>query len=192
MEQIEAITAVHHPVRRRIYDYLSLHGASQVTTLARELGLQVGSVSHHLRMLKRAGVVEPAPDRTGDRRTSWWQPSRQGLSWSAEDFSDSPADALLAREAERANVETHVGRLRAWHRRTAPLPEWSRAAFSIDALAWATPDELAALAAAMRETFAAWQAGLDSGPGTDADADADARPERMPVFVFAHGFPTVP
>ncbi|SKC58921.1 winged helix-turn-helix domain-containing protein [Krasilnikoviella flava] len=187
MERIEAITAVHHPVRRRIYDYLSLHGTAQVTTLARALGLQVGSVSHHLRMLKRAGVVEHAPDTTGDRRTSWWQTSRSGLTWSAEDFTDSPADALLAREAERANVETHVGRLRAWHRRTAPLPEWARAAFSIDTLAWATPDELEALSAAMRETFAAWQAGIDE---SDAEADADA--ERRPVFVFAHGFPTVP
>ncbi|MGW6450643.1 ArsR/SmtB family transcription factor [Isoptericola sp. NPDC055063] len=190
MEEIEAITAVHHPARRRIYDYLSLHGTTQVTTLARELGQQVGSVSHHLRMLKRAGVVEQAPDRTGDRRTSWWRASRQGLSWSADDFSDSPADALLAREAERANVETHVGRLRAWHRRTTPLPEWSRAAFSIDTVAWATPDELAALSAAMRETFAAWQAGL--APDSDGDGEPRTSPERMPVFVFAHGFPTVP
>ncbi|MGF0118559.1 winged helix-turn-helix domain-containing protein [Promicromonospora sp. Marseille-Q5078] len=190
MEQIEAITAVHHPVRRRIYDYLSLHGSTQVTTLARELGLQVGSVSHHLRMLKRAGVVEQAPDRTGDRRTSWWQPAKQGLTWSADDFSGSPADALLAREAERANVEAHVGRLRAWHRRTAPLPEWSRAAFSIDTVAWATPDELEALSAAMRETFAAWQSGLGTDDGTDDGTGA--RAGRTPVFVFAHGFPTAP
>lgn len=182
MEPIEAITAVHHPVRRRIVDYLGLHGDTQVTTLATALGLQVGSVSHHLRMLERAAVVERAEDPTGDRRTSWWRPARTGLRWSAEDFSDSPADALLAREAERANIEMQFGRLRAWHRRTAPLPEWSRAAFSTDALTWATPDELAALSEALSETVATWRAAIDTEDGA----------ERRPVFVFAHGFPTAP
>jgi len=180
MEEIEAITAVHHPVRRRIYDYVALHGTTQVTAVARALGLQVGSVSHHLRMLERAGVVERAADTTGDKRTSWWRAARHGLSWSAEDFTDSPADALLAREAERANVRMQADRLRAWHRRSAPLPEWSRAAFSIDALAWATPDELTALSAALQETVATWQAGIDTDDGA----------ERRPVFVFTHGFPT--
>ncbi|GGI10643.1 transcriptional regulator [Isoptericola cucumis] len=182
MEPIEAITAVHHPVRRRMCDYLGLHGATQVTTLARALDQQVGSISHHLRILARAGRVERVEDPTGDRRTSWWQLARQGMSWSAEDFPDSPADALLAREAERANVRTHVDRLRAWHHRTGSTPEWNRAAFSIDWLAWATPEELAALSEAMRETFAAWQAGIDTDDGA----------ERRPVFVFGHGFPTAP
>ena len=101
MEDISVITAVHHPLRRRIYDYLLLYGTSQVTTLARSLGSQVGSISHHLRMLERAGLVERDQDPSGDRRTSWWKPARRGLTWSAEDFADSPADALLAREAQR-------------------------------------------------------------------------------------------
>ncbi|WP_166843935.1 winged helix-turn-helix domain-containing protein [Isoptericola sp. BMS4] len=182
MEPIEAITAVHHPVRRRIHDYLVLHGATQVTTLATSLGRQVGSVSHHLRMLERAGVVERAEDPTGDRRTSWWRTSGRGLSWSTEDFADSPADALLAREAERVNIEMQLGRLRAWHRRSTPMPEWTRAAFSMDTLAWATPEELAALSTALLEAFQAWQAGVDTDDGA----------ERRPVFVFAHGFPTAP
>ena len=56
MEQIQAITAVHHPVRRRIFDYLGLYGVSQVTTLAHALDQQVGSISHHLRMLEHADV----------------------------------------------------------------------------------------------------------------------------------------
>ena len=104
MEDISVITAVHHPLRRRIYDYLLLYGTSQVTTLARSLGSQVGSISHHLRMLERAGLVERDQDPSGDRRTSWWKPARRGLTWSAEDFADSPADALLAREAQRQGL----------------------------------------------------------------------------------------
>lgn len=182
MEQIEVITAVHHPVRRRIVDFLSLHGPSQVTTLARALEQQVGSISHHLRMLERAGIIERADDPNGDRRTSWWQPVRRSFSWSVDDFSDSPADAMLAREAERVNISTQLQRLQAWHRGSARLPEWGRAAFSTDTLTWATPEELATLSAALNATIDAWRQGIDRADGAD----------RRPVFVFAHGFPTAP
>ena len=61
MTSIEILRAVHHPTRRRMVDFLYLHGPSQVGTLARELGEQVGSISHHLRMLERAGVVAHVP-----------------------------------------------------------------------------------------------------------------------------------
>ncbi|CAH0182271.1 MULTISPECIES: helix-turn-helix domain-containing protein [unclassified Microbacterium] len=182
MEPIEAITAVHHPMRRRIVDYLGLYGASQVTTLARALEQQVGSISHHLRMLERAGIIERADDPTGDKRTSWWQPSRTSFSWSVDDFADSPADAMLARGAERANINTQIGRLSAWHRSGNADPAWSRAAFSSDTLTWASSDELAALSAAVSATIETWRRSIDSTDGV----------ERRPVFVFAHGFPTAP
>jgi len=182
MEEIEAITAVHHPVRRRIVDYLGLYGASQVTTLARVLDQQVGSISHHLRMLERAGIIERADDPTGDRRTSWWQASRMSFTWSVDDFADSPADAMLARSAERANINTQIGRLSAWHRKAGTDEEWNRAAFSTDTLTWASAAELAALSSALRDTLDTWRRSIDREDGAD----------RRPVFVFAHGFPTAP
>ncbi|MGW8483984.1 ArsR/SmtB family transcription factor [Microbacterium sp. NPDC055903] len=182
MEEISTITALHHPVRRRIVDYLGLYGSSQVTTLARALGQQVGSISHHLRMLERAGVVERADAPDGDRRTSWWQAVRRSFTWSVDDFQDAPASAMLAREAERVNIATQIGRLQAWHRHAGSAPEWTNAAFSTDTLAWATADELTALSSAIRETVDAWRAGIDREDGA----------ERRPVFFFAHGFPTAP
>jgi len=182
MEEIETITAVHHPVRRRIVDYLGLYGASQVTSLARALDQQVGSISHHLRMLERAGIIERADDPTGDRRTSWWQSSRKSFSWSVDDFADSPADAVLARSAERANINTQIGRLSAWHRSAPSSAEWTHAAFSTDTLTWASAQELAALSTALAQTIDAWRRSID----TDDDT------ERRPVFIFAHGFPTTP
>lgn len=182
MEDIRAITAVHHPVRRRIVDYLGLHGATQVTTLSRALQQQVGSISHHLRMLERADVVERIEPPDGDKRTSWWQSARRSFTWSVDDFSDSPADALLAREAERANIKMQLRRLEAWHRKTTPMPEWTHSAFSTDTFAWASAAELAALSAALQTTISTWRAGIDTDDGTD----------RQPVFLFAHGFPTAP
>lgn len=182
MEEIEAITAVHHPVRRRIVDFLGLYGSSQVTTLSRALEQQVGSISHHLRMLERAGIIERADDPTGDRRTSWWQPSRKTFHWSVDDFADSPAEAMLARSAERANINTQIGRLSAWHRSGTPSPQWKRAAFSTDTLTWASSEELAALSQTLNAVIDSWRRAIDTDDGA----------ERRPVFVFAHGFPTAP
>ncbi|MGI6877370.1 ArsR/SmtB family transcription factor [Microbacterium sp. gxy059] len=180
MEDISVITAVHHPLRRRIVDVLLLHGATRVTALARRLDAQVGSISHHLRMLERAGVVERVADPDGDRRTSWWRLAREGFSWSADDFADSPADALLAREAERHNVRAQLDRLRGWLR-TRDDPAYAEYdAFSIDALAWATPEELSDLSRRIQEVLSDWRGGIDAGDGAP----------RVPVAFFAHGFPT--
>ena len=73
MTTIDVLRAVHHPTRRRIIEYLYINGDSQVGSLARDLDQQVGSISHHLRMLERAGVVERAPELAVDGRTSWWR-----------------------------------------------------------------------------------------------------------------------
>ncbi|MGF6821295.1 DNA-binding transcriptional ArsR family regulator [Microbacterium sp. ZKA21] len=176
MEEITVITAVHHPLRRRIIDYLQLHEATQVGTLARALGAQVGSISHHLRMLQKAGIVEQADDPHGDKRTSWWQLSRRTITWSESDF-ESPADALLAREAQRANVRHQLELLQRWHRvsRDSDIE-----GFATDSLNWATPAELRDLGRRLTTMLDDWRAAIDLQDGQ----------ERLPVFFFAHGFPT--
>lgn len=177
MEEISVITAVHHPLRRRIVDHLQLHDTAQVGVLARALGAQVGSISHHLRMLQRAGMVEQVDDPGGDRRTSWWRLARRSLSWSSRDYADSPAAAYLAREAQRLNLRHQLERLQQWNR----VSESSEIeAFSTDALAWATPQELLELQHRITAAVDTWRAGIDRADGQ----------ERVPVFFFAHGFPT--
>ncbi|GAB2517027.1 ArsR/SmtB family transcription factor [Paramicrobacterium agarici] len=180
MEQIETITAIHHPVRRRIVDYLFLHGKTQVGTLARALTQQVGSISHHLRMLERASVVTRVEAPDGDKRSSWWQLAREKFTWSSNDFAERPSDLMLAREAERLNVAAQLRRLEAWKKSAHQHPEWD--GFTTDALAWATPAELSALSAALSATLDRWRSSIDSHDGQ----------ERSPVFFFAHGFPTIP
>lgn len=183
MTSIDVLRAVHHPTRRRIVDYLHLHGATQVGTLARALGEQVGSISHHLRMLERAGVVSRAPELAVDGRTSWWRIQQESIRWSVDDFADAPADRAQARAAERLNIEHHFGKLRAWKASSPSAdPAWRQAAFSNDQLAMATPQELRALQEALHQTTRAWKAAIDPDDGQ----------EREPVFVFAHGFPSAP
>lgn len=180
MEQIETITAIHHPARRRIVDYLSLHGSTQVGTLARALDQQVGSISHHLRMLERAAVVERADAPDGDKRASWWVLARETFTWSIDDFVDSPSDMMLAREAEHLNLKSQLRRLEAWKKQASKHPDWD--GFSTDRLTWASPSELSALSDAIGATLDAWKASIDSADGH----------ERRPVFFFAYGFPTAP
>jgi DNA-binding transcriptional ArsR family regulator len=183
MTSIETLRAVHHPTRRRMVEYLHLRGPSQVGTLARELDEQVGSISHHLRMLERAGIVAPAPELATDGRASWWRIDQASVSWSVDDFADDPASRHQARAAERLNLEHQLGRLAGWKRESEQAdPAWRRAAFSSDFVSLATPAELAALAEALDRTVREWRDGLPDLPDD----------ERSPVFVFAHGFPTRP
>lgn len=176
------ITAVHHPLRRRIHDYLLLYGTSQVTAISRALDSQVGSISHHLRMLERAGVVERAEDPTGDRRTSWWRLARRGMSWSVADYADSPADALLAREAERQGIRMQIERLQRWHRRKGDSAYTEYDGSNLDTTAWATADELRDLSQRVIDVVREWQHSIDTDDGQ----------ARVPVFFFAHAFPTEP
>jgi DNA-binding transcriptional ArsR family regulator len=182
MTSIETLRAVHHPTRRRIMEYLHLRGPSQVGTLAREFGEQVGSISHHLRMLERVGIVARAPELSTDGRTSWWRLERDSLAWSVEDYDDA-ADRTQARAAERLNIDHQLAKLSAWQRESGRAdPAWRQAAFSSDFLALASAAELRNLAEALRATVLAWREGIDTDVGT----------AREPVFVFTHGFPTRP
>ena len=169
---------------RRMVEYLHLRGPSQVGTLARELGEQVGSISHHLRMLERADIVARAPELATDGRTSWWRLEQTTISWSVDDFADDAASRHQAQAAERLNLEHQLSRLAQWKRMSERAdPAWRRAAFSSDFVALASAAELAALAAALDRTVREWRDGLSGAP----DASDE---ERSPVFVFAHGFPT--
>lgn len=187
MTSIETLRAVHHPVRRRIIEFLGVHGPSQVTTLARTFDEQVGSVSHHLRMLQRADVVEQAPELATDGRTSWWRltPERSEgtLSWSVDDFEDNTAERIQAKTAEKLNAEYQFTKLAAW-KRTADRTDrnWRAAAFSNDTATLATADELAELQELLHATTKEWADRIDKDDGQ----------ERRPVFVFMHGFPTEP
>lgn len=184
MTSIETLRAVHHPTRRRIVEYVAVNGPSQVTTLARALGEQVGSISHHLRMLERVGLIERAPELASDGRTSWWRRAPESMvSWSVDDFADNPADRMAAKAAEKLNIEFQLGKLAAWkNEQDRAAPEWRRAAFSSDTSASATAEELSHLQEMLLETVRTWKDSIDTCDGA----------ERSPVFIFIHGFPTRP
>lgn len=179
--------ALHHPTRRRLYEVLTTGDGASVGQLARRTGLAVGSVSHHLKALHRAGFIEPANELARDTRESWWRGVRRRLSWSAEAFAAGTAGRELADLAEQANFEHHTRATATWIRTRDELPEpWRRLGSATDNLIRATPEQFEQLVNSVNSVVMEWDAACQ--------ADAKARPdqERMPVRFIARAFPTDP
>jgi DNA-binding transcriptional ArsR family regulator len=66
------LRGVAHPIRIRMLALLRRDGPATATTLARQLGLNTGSTSYHLRQLAEHGFIVDDPDR-GVGRERWWR-----------------------------------------------------------------------------------------------------------------------
>ena len=184
---IDTLIAVHHPARRRLYEILVVDGSANVGQLAQRTGLAVGSVSHHLKRLHRAGLVVPAPELAQDTRQSWWRGVRRRLSWSADDFLPGTVARDIADVAERNNLEHHTRTIVAWMRDRSGYPApWNELGFAHDSLDRATPEQFADLQQELGELLSRWQQRCR----TDAEDHPDS--ERMPVRMIFRAFPSDP
>jgi DNA-binding transcriptional ArsR family regulator len=177
------LAAMAHPLRRRLLNLLKVDGPAMASVLAERTGEAVGNVSHHLKVLAAADLIEEAPELARDRRERWWRRTPERLRWSSRDFAADEATAAVARAAQSMNLDTELGFLRAWDE--APEEErerWPLGPFSTDT--WLRVDD-AELAEFSEELFAVirrW---------ADREIPEDGR-ERDSVFVFAHGIPARP
>jgi DNA-binding transcriptional ArsR family regulator len=184
---LDALIALHHPARRRLYEILAVGDPSSVGRLAAAARLAPGSVSHHLKALHRAGFIEPAPELARDTRESWWRAIPRRLSWSAEAFTAGTVGRAVADTAEQANLEHQTRATVTWMRNRVGLPEpWRHAGFAADNLVPATPEQFEELVNAMGDLVTRW--------GAVCREDARTRPsvERMPVRLVARAFPSDP
>ena len=182
---IEQVAASGHPVRRRLLEVLGVDGPATASQLAERTGELVGNVSHHLKMLARAGLVEEAPELAKDRRERWWRHVPLSLSWSVADVRGDPVGEAVAVAAEHVNLEHHARRVHEWitaRDATHDYAEaWTKAAFSTEAWAWATPAELEELGEALNEVLSRFH-----------ESHREPAPGREACFVFAHGVPSRP
>lgn len=171
------LAAVSHPLRRRLLDALRLDGPATASALSATLGSAVGNISHHLKVLASAGLVEEAPDLARDRRERWWRRPFDTLSWSTSDFPGDP----VADAAEAVALDRQAALSREWlsSLETAE-PPWRDAWFTNETWLRLSPQELASVGARIAELFAAYANPPDDGT------------ERRPVFLFARGFPARP
>jgi DNA-binding transcriptional ArsR family regulator len=177
------LAAMAHPLRRRLLAVLSLDGPLTVSLLAERTDQAIGNISHHLRTLATAALVEEVPELARDRRERWWRRTAPTLRWSSRDFVADPAAETVARAAESLNLDYQADIVRQWA--VADDDEkatWPQGPFSSDSWMRLTDSELAELGEAMTTLIRRW---ADRGlPGDGED--------RRPVFVFARGVPGRP
>lgn len=149
---IDALLALHHPIRRRIFEILTNDGPATVGQLAVRLGIAVGSVSHHLKSMHKVGFIEPAPELARDTRESWWRGNNRRLSWSNEDYAAGSFARQVADAAERANLEYLNAATVQWMRTRDELPPEWREGLAQDNFVPATPGQMEDLKTARGRT----------------------------------------
>ncbi|MFC6705365.1 helix-turn-helix domain-containing protein [Flexivirga alba] len=183
---IDALLALHNPVRRRIYEILTNDGPATVGQLASRLDIAVGSVSHHLKPMHKVGFIEPAPGLARDTRESWWRGKNRRLSWSNEDYVDGSFARQVADAAERANLEYLNAATVQWMRTRDELPPQWREGLATDTFVPATPDQLEDLKQRVNTLSDEWSREVRADAGAHPDA------ERRPVRFIARVFPSEP
>jgi DNA-binding transcriptional ArsR family regulator len=177
------LAAYSHPLRRRLLDALSVDDAATASMLAEATGQAVGNVSHHLKVLAAAQLIEEAPELARDRRERWWRRTSRGLRWSSEDFHGDPAAEAIAEAALSLNLARQFEIVRRWYAASDDeRAAWPTGPFSTGSWLKLTDGELAALS---EELIAL----LDR---YDRLGEADDGVRREPVFVFANGAPGRP
>ncbi|MFI8522806.1 ArsR/SmtB family transcription factor [Promicromonospora sukumoe] len=183
LTEAKAVTALANPARSRLLDSLTADGPATASVLAERTGLAVGSISHHMRVLASAALVEEAPELARDRRERWWRRAARSITWGR---STLPPDAESQRQAVAAEefmLARQVERARTWLERPEQDDDWSRAELSTDSWLHLTPGELQELTDEVNELVGRWK---ERGR---AAAD-DPRAEH--VFLFARAFPSRP
>ena len=174
------LKAVAHPVRRRLLDVLRVDGPAMPSVLARVTGQAVANVSHHLRVLAEAGLIEEAPDLARNRKEHWWRMPDRSISWKLADFTADAADLAAADAAMAIGLQRQVELISTWLGSPASREEpWGAAAFSTDGFLRLSPAELAEMGAEIQAVVGRY-------------AGRPETPEREPVFVIGRGFPARP
>jgi DNA-binding transcriptional ArsR family regulator len=92
------LRALSHPTRLKILMRLRVEGPATATTLARELSLNTGATSYHLRQLAEHGFIAEDTER-GDARDRWWRAAhrstRANLTDRRDDEDAESAEAYL-------------------------------------------------------------------------------------------------
>src|ERR1700712_2574894 len=114
LTEARALSAMAHPLRARILDALAVDGPSTASALAARTDQAVGNVSHHLKILAAASLIQEAPELARDRRERWWRLASPSTRWSTAELADDPAAVGAALAAERLHLTRQHERARDW------------------------------------------------------------------------------
>lgn len=117
----DQLRAMAHPLRLEIMERVGRRGTARAADLAADLGIPANSVSYHLRILARGGVIEEAPEAARDRRDRVWRLAQ--LSYLSGAGLQERADAPQGQDPEylRASGATSLAAF-----------DWMRAAWAAE------------------------------------------------------------
>jgi predicted ArsR family transcriptional regulator len=164
------LRALSHPTRLKMLMLLRREGPATATTLAKELRLNTGATSYHLRQLAEHGFIVEDTDR-GDARDRWWkaahQSTRAALSTRSTEEDEESAEAYLQTVAlmYTETLMQYVG-----ERRYLPAA-WQAACTTSDWHIRLTPARAEELTDTLAGLVDRWSEEKEEQPGTEGAAD---------------------
>jgi DNA-binding transcriptional ArsR family regulator len=180
----EALHALAHPLRVRMFDELSSRGPATASELARRFGESTGATSYHLRQLARHGFIEEDPTR-GTLRERYWRatPGKQRFASHSTLRTAPPATREAARLVTSEWNRGRYERAEHWRATLATWPAaWADASLDLTGHLRLKPEELAELTRELQEAVGRWIERV-------RDREDD---EQYDVEVQIHAFPLEP
>ena len=154
---VEALKALAHPLRVRIFSELTSYGPATASALASRLGESSGSTSYHLRQLEKHGYVREDAER-GNGRDRWWERVPGPIELADATFASEPGAREAGDLVERELIDNENQRFAAyWAGRSHLSDDWLRATQSGSAALRLTPDELDRLGREVWAVFARYR-----------------------------------
>lgn len=146
-----AMKAFAHPLRMRMYAWLTDHGPATATTLAEHLQESTGQTSYHIRQLAKHGFVEEDTGR-GRGRERWWR--SRGFSMPGHEFAQDPAALPALQLMLRTQREQRNATVRDWFLRAAAEdPSWTTASLDNTSTMTMTAAQMQELSDALLEVI---------------------------------------
>ncbi|MFD4559092.1 helix-turn-helix domain-containing protein [Streptomyces sp. NPDC058469] len=124
---LAALKTLSHPRRYQIFQQLSLLGSATSAMLARELDLNTGATSYHLRELARYGFIEEvSKDAQVHGRERWWRVVPVDLRF-PERSRQSPEMRPVIDEMNRRAYAADLELFEQLRRQSDDLEEWADA-----------------------------------------------------------------
>lgn len=99
----DQLRAMAHPLRLELMERMGRRGTARAADLAADLGIPANSVSYHLRILARGGVIEEAPEAARDRRDRVWRLAQLSYYFGREEGTVSDDGTAAATEYSAAS-----------------------------------------------------------------------------------------
>ncbi|MGW1656426.1 ArsR/SmtB family transcription factor [Streptomyces atratus] len=105
----EQFAALAHPLRQRLLFALG-HGPATISGLAVQLDTKKGNVAHHLKVLRKAGLVHITETRQvrGGTEQHYRRTARRIVAAESQDASTAAMFAAVAQELDHSPAETHL------------------------------------------------------------------------------------